>query len=821
MEITVALLSGRSFSLRAAPDLRIGEVQAAAEEHFGLRLRLTLAGEALEAHLALRDAGLQDGDTLMATVQSAFGIAATHSAFALWRYGGGAITWGNPRGSTGAGLILQREAAPVVSERRSDLWESLEFTSLTKDEEIYKTTISRLTGSSDDSKGVDPAGPVDLEPKALHEAGRWTLSRRLSMKQVEELFGAAHGLALEHLGALCAARLANGVQEQAQISLPNLLRVLQMRLRLPPLALQAVVTAAASGGLEALEVIARHRSHSSSTVRAAVARAMCSAPRGHPVTRWLPKRLQLEEAEDVQLELLRSIASTADGETFSQVLPFMAPHHKVELRLAAVHALRLISPSGPSVLAALIGAGPVYSKQGLEDRSVEVRLLALRALREDFSDCRAVQVIKATAHRLHDDDMKVREEAIKTLSCIAGNDGGKGEEGNAAAIQLAVECLKHKSSSIRSAGIRALRQIARGNWTAISSILHHLDNPDVRNTACLALMQVTTSLEAVHIVLSCLGTPTRREAVFHCLQNSECESFSSQPGAACPKDRAVRAEAYRVARRAPPKQILAPLVAHLAYGGRQKLVTQAFGTLANPSCFALLLPALTNPRPQVGRAAIHILSQSNVPVKRDQMLSIHFLSSVARLARQAAILALPFVFPTRHGSEAVEAVANLLYHRCWQVRWTAAAALIGFDPENHQVKPHPPELCLTIRKSLAAKVESDLSFRDDFDISPPFMAHRAHGPDGDSSLEELLEALSAQLSASPQQIARPKQLPALVRPEVKPLSEKGLKEQLREASRKLRKRPWQPRDSRPRLEAANVKITSPSEQLRGYNWVVE
>ena len=44
---------------------------------------------------------------------------------------------------------------------------------------------------------------------------------------------------------------------KAQISLPNLLRVLQMRLRLQPLALQAVVTAAASGGLEALEVIAR------------------------------------------------------------------------------------------------------------------------------------------------------------------------------------------------------------------------------------------------------------------------------------------------------------------------------------------------------------------------------------------------------------------------------------------------------------------------------------------------------------------------------------------------------------------------------------
>ncbi|CAK9014674.1 unnamed protein product [Durusdinium trenchii] len=697
--------------------------------------------------------------------------------------------------------------------------------------------------------------------KEFQKQGRWTLSRRLSMKQVEELFGAAHGLALEHLGALCAARLANGVQEQAQISLPNLLRVLQMRLRLPPLALQAVVTAAASGGLEALEVIARHRSHSSSTVRAAVARAMCSAPRGHPVTRWLPKRLQLEEAEDVQLELLRSIASTADGETFSQVLPFMAPHHKVELRLAAVHALRLISPSGPSVLAALIGAGPVYSKQGLEDRSVEVRLLALRALREDFSDCRAVQVIKATAHRLHDDDMKVREEAIKTLSCIAGNDGGKGEEGNAAAIQLAVECLKHKSSSIRSAGIRALRQIARGNWTAISSILHHLDNPDVRNTACLALMQVTTSLEAVHIVLSCLGTPTRREAVFHCLQllraNLPSKWFARCLANRLPKfmshkepptrlaalraltlvnprlvvrprllrsvglrlldkDRAVRAEAYRVARRAPPKQILAPLVAHLAYGGRQKLVTQAFGTLANPSCFALLLPALTNPRPQVGRAAIHILSQSNVPVEEmmhimaellkflENGISVRFeclatflhllertqvsvnpelmdftsrllqprlqpsgltparvawascIIAMARLlkssdmtpgafeeflrhllqmlkndqlARQAAILALPFVFPTRHGSEAVEAVANLLYHRCWQVRWTAAAALIGFDPENHQVKPHPPELCLTIRKSLAAKVESDLSFVRDVakDVSQ-------HGLEGNHQL---------------------------------------------------------------------------------------
>ena len=60
-------------------------------------------------------------------------------------------------GSTTAGLILQKEVAPVVTERHQDLWESLEFTSLTTDEEIYRTTIARLnqTGSSD-PKGADP-----------------------------------------------------------------------------------------------------------------------------------------------------------------------------------------------------------------------------------------------------------------------------------------------------------------------------------------------------------------------------------------------------------------------------------------------------------------------------------------------------------------------------------------------------------------------------------------------------------------------------------------------------------------------------------------
>ncbi|CAL1167513.1 unnamed protein product [Cladocopium goreaui] len=58
------------------------------------------------------------------------------------------------------------------------------------------------------------------------------------------------------------------------------------------------------------------------------------------------------------------------------------------------------------------------------------------------------------------------------------------------------------------------------------------------------------------------------------------------------------------------------------------------------------------------------------------------LGAPPRSRKHCAILALPFLFPTvRDGKHiAVEAVAELLCHSSWPVRWAAAATLIQLDP---------------------------------------------------------------------------------------------------------------------------------------------
>lgn len=78
------------------------------------------------------------------------------------------------KGSTGAGLILRKEVTPAVAERSQDLWEALEFTSLTKDEEIYAKTIARLNQnrSTDEPKVQDPDFVHGLVEDAIDHVAR-------------------------------------------------------------------------------------------------------------------------------------------------------------------------------------------------------------------------------------------------------------------------------------------------------------------------------------------------------------------------------------------------------------------------------------------------------------------------------------------------------------------------------------------------------------------------------------------------------------------------------------------------------------------------
>eukprot|EP00434_Breviolum_minutum_P013755 symbB.v1.2.012132.t1/scaffold829.1/size159244/2 len=91
----------------------------------------------------------------------------------------------------------------------------------------------------------------------------------------------------------------------------------------------------------------------------------------------------------------------------------------------------------------------------------------------------------------------------------------------------------------------------------------------------------------------------------------------------------------------------------------------------------------------------------------------------------------------------------------------------------------------------------------------------------DESLEELLEELTSRKKAltsttrsstAPRnEEERPKAVLPVLQPQVKRRSQEGfLKDQLREASRKVKKKPWLP-GQRPKLQAPNVKIASPRE----------
>jgi hypothetical protein len=220
-----------------------------------------------------------------------------------------------------------------------------------------------------------------------------------------------------------------------------------------------------------------------------------------------------------QIELLSSIAKALPPMNASLVVPFLAPNRTVDIRCAAVMALKALASAAGAphagVLAALVGAAPLYTRQGISDSSPKVRLLALEVFEQLNS--KALRIIKAVGGRLQDEDDVVREAAVNTLLVLSAE--GKEDEVSTA-IHSALEALRHPASAIRSCAIRVLCQIGRGNSVAMSGLAAYLSVPGVQSTACFALLKVAGAREAIKVALSCLesGSQKYRDAAPHCLQ---------------------------------------------------------------------------------------------------------------------------------------------------------------------------------------------------------------------------------------------------------------------------------------------------------------
>ncbi|CAJ1341040.1 unnamed protein product [Effrenium voratum] len=97
MKLDVLLPSGAGFSTEVSPaKRRISELEAAAQQHFQRRLKLSAKGRQLDLTATLSEAGLQDGDVVLAIVQLGK-LAASDRAFALCGHGPEIVTWGDPK----------------------------------------------------------------------------------------------------------------------------------------------------------------------------------------------------------------------------------------------------------------------------------------------------------------------------------------------------------------------------------------------------------------------------------------------------------------------------------------------------------------------------------------------------------------------------------------------------------------------------------------------------------------------------------------------------------------------------------------------------
>ena len=95
MKVDVHLPSGDSCSISLLGKRPISELKATAQQHFQRRLKLTAKGRQLDLTATLNEAGLQDGDVVVAVVQLGQ-LAAARTAFAWHGLEGEVVTWRDP-----------------------------------------------------------------------------------------------------------------------------------------------------------------------------------------------------------------------------------------------------------------------------------------------------------------------------------------------------------------------------------------------------------------------------------------------------------------------------------------------------------------------------------------------------------------------------------------------------------------------------------------------------------------------------------------------------------------------------------------------------
>ena len=299
--------------------------------------------------------------------------------------------------------------------------------------------------------------------------------------------------------------------------------------------LQAIGHQAASGDETVLSAICRCQAHGAEAVRLATVNAIKKlAPQGHvAAVRLLESRLQAENVEEVQLAILLAVPvimnRAPDMQQFFCILGFLGPRHSPATREAAARAAGSLAEPGSqqalTAIAALIGAPPTYSRQGITDSSPRVRRQAMRSLQHVLGGCKSLQVLSGIASRLQDTDKEVREEAVKAVALIA-------EPGDATVIRTALACLAYDCRWACDAGIQTLKLVGHGDANAIAGLLQHMADARVRVSAVQALLQVTSMQEALRSCISCVASPApqMRSAVPECLRILLRQSKQSQTG---------------------------------------------------------------------------------------------------------------------------------------------------------------------------------------------------------------------------------------------------------------------------------------------------
>ena len=337
-----------------------------------------------------------------------------------------------------------------------------------------------------------------------------------------------------------------------KVSLRALCRCLEFGMKQPEqvlAVLRAVKERAPYKDETALAAISKCRAHSTAAVRLAAVEAVGKlAPQGHgSATHWLHSRLQIEVDEGIQEEILLALAGignrSLDPQQLFHVLKFLGPRYLDSTREAAAGAVGALADLGcPQALAALIGASPTYTRQGIADSQPRVRLRSLQSLQQILGDCKSRQVLARIAAQLQDMDEGVRKEALKAVELMA-------RPGDMTVIRAALPCLGYNCRWAYDAGLQALQLVGRGNQEAISGVFQYMVDPRTRGAAAHALLKLTTMQQAIRSCILCLigENAQMRDAVPECLTIllRQCKGQAGFASVSLTRDLCHRAAAVR------------------------------------------------------------------------------------------------------------------------------------------------------------------------------------------------------------------------------------------------------------------------------------